>query len=322
MKDLISIIVPVYNVEMYLKECIESIINQSYKFLEIILINDESTDKSGEICDEYQKRDKRIRVIHKKNEGVSKARNTGLDIAKGKYIAFVDSDDYIEKEMMETLINNIKKSKSNISICGYRIFNKKNNIVRKSDDKLVEEILSSKEALKIIFENNKINGFLWNKLFERELIEKIRLQEDIFICEDLFMVCEILKKDLKIFYTSVPLYNYRNSIDSVTLNINKIFEESGQCKYMITYQKILNMFEDNSEVYKIIKARQIKTLLESYYLYYTKRKQCNKNITISSLEILKRSYRWYLLDKNITVRNKLIFVYISILINLDKIKRN
>ena len=100
--DLITVIIPVYNVEKYLKECLESIINQTYKNLEIILIDDGSTDASGEICDEYSKRDNRIRVVHKANGGLSSARNLGLDIANGEYVTFIDSDDYIDLEFMKT----------------------------------------------------------------------------------------------------------------------------------------------------------------------------------------------------------------------------
>ena len=107
MRDSISIIVPVYNVEKYLEKCIDSILNQSYQNLEIILIDDGSTDNSGSICDEYKKKDQRVQVIHQKNQGQSSARNAGLNIAKGSYIGFVDSDDWIEQNMYEKLYKNI-----------------------------------------------------------------------------------------------------------------------------------------------------------------------------------------------------------------------
>lgn len=114
-EKLISIIVPVYNVEKYLKECIDSVISQTYKNLEIILVDDGSTDKSGEICDEYSKKDSRIKVIHKENGGLSDARNVALDIAKGEYIGFVDSDDYVEKDMFETLYKLAEEHNTEIS---------------------------------------------------------------------------------------------------------------------------------------------------------------------------------------------------------------
>ena len=120
MEELISIIVPVYNVEKYLEQCIETLIKQTYKNIEIILIDDASTDSSGEICDQYKKREKNLIVIHKqKNEGASKARNDGIEIAKGKYIAFVDSDDYIDITMYDKLHKKIKEDDSDIAISGY-----------------------------------------------------------------------------------------------------------------------------------------------------------------------------------------------------------
>lgn len=117
MGDRISIIVPVYNAESYLKRCLDSIINQTYKNIEIILIDDGSTDKSGMICDEYKSHDDRIIVIHKANSGVSSARNSGLDIAGGEYIAFIDSDDYVPKNYLEMLLNDMT-DETEMVVCG------------------------------------------------------------------------------------------------------------------------------------------------------------------------------------------------------------
>lgn len=117
MEELISVIVPVYNVEKYVEKCVESIINQTYKNIEIILVDDGSTDNSGKIIDNISLKDNRIKVIHKENGGLSDARNAGLDICNGKYIGFVDSDDSIHKKMYEILYKNIKEYSANISIC-------------------------------------------------------------------------------------------------------------------------------------------------------------------------------------------------------------
>lgn len=130
---LISIIIPVYNVERYLRECIDSIIAQTYKNLEIILVDDGSSDKSGEICDEYSKKDSRIKVIYKKNGGLSDARNVALDIAKGDYIGFIDSDDYIEKDMFQILYNLAEEYNAEISsISFYKMLENKVISVRNS----------------------------------------------------------------------------------------------------------------------------------------------------------------------------------------------
>ena len=128
MDSLISIIVPVYNVELYLNECINSIRNQTYKNLEIILIDDGSTDNSGKICDEYAKIDSRIVVIHKENKGVTSARKVGVEIANGKYIGFVDSDDYIDKEMYKNMLKKILETDADFIDCGCIRFSDSNNI--------------------------------------------------------------------------------------------------------------------------------------------------------------------------------------------------
>ena len=127
MQDLISVIVPVYNVERYIEKCITSIISQTYTNLEIIVVDDGSTDKSGLLCDEWQAKDSRIKTIHKVNGGLSSARNTGMNIAQGKYIAFIDSDDYIDNTMVEQLWINIKDSNAQIAICNryYKFENEK-----------------------------------------------------------------------------------------------------------------------------------------------------------------------------------------------------
>ena len=114
----ISVIVPVYNCEKYIGKCIESILNQTFKDLELILIDDGSADESGKICDEYKIQDKRVKVIHEKNSGVSIARNVGINVAKGKYIGFVDSDDYLAPDMYESLYENLMKSHADVAICG------------------------------------------------------------------------------------------------------------------------------------------------------------------------------------------------------------
>lgn len=122
MNPLVSIIVPVYNVEQYLPKCIESIINQTLSNIEIILVNDASTDSSGEIINEYAKKDKRITTIHKQNGGQGSARNEGLKIAKGKYVGFVDSDDWIDKDMYESLVSKAIKEDSNLVVCNRRVY--------------------------------------------------------------------------------------------------------------------------------------------------------------------------------------------------------
>ena len=128
MNELISVIVPIYNVEKYLERCLDSIIKQTYKNLDIILVDDGSIDNSTKICDEYVKKDSRIKVIHKENGGLSDARNVGIDNSDGKYICFIDSDDYIELDMIENLYDGIVKNNANICCCGKLLEYEKNKL--------------------------------------------------------------------------------------------------------------------------------------------------------------------------------------------------
>lgn len=206
---LITVIVPVYNVEDYLEKCLNSIITQTYKNLDILLINDGSTDNSGVICDKYSLIDNRIRVFHQDNRGVSEARNLGLNNSYGEYIGFVDPDDWIEPEMYEVLLNKLLINNSEISICGHTIYHS-NDAFDVRTNSLLEGIIYKKEALTYLLDINLYEGYLWNKLFSAKLINKfnLRFNKNLAICEDLlFVACYMLNLEY-IYYIPKPLYNY------------------------------------------------------------------------------------------------------------------
>ena len=166
--DLISVIVPVYNVEKYLDKCIQSIVDQTYTNLEIILVDDGSPDNSGAICDEWAEKDNRIKVIHKANGGLSDARNAGLDIATGEYIAFVDSDDYIELDFYDKLYNVIKATNCDISICNLRKVYENNNVSVNNCDTFEITEYSTTEAMSALIDD-KIRQVVWNKLYKADI---------------------------------------------------------------------------------------------------------------------------------------------------------
>ena len=205
----ISIIVPVYNVENYLENCIESILNQTFKDFELILVDDGSTDNSGKICDIYKKKDSRIKVIHKNNGGLSSARNTGLDIACGKYVGFVDSDDSIHPKMYEVLYNLIEKYKSDISCCNYKytydISNQNheelnlNEVIEMSNIESIEKLYDKDLGVKLVV--------AWNKLYHKRLFDNIRYKVGR-LHEDEFMAHRILYNSKKITYVDNELYYY------------------------------------------------------------------------------------------------------------------
>lgn len=208
MNPLISIIVPVYNVEDYLKACLDSIINQTYKNLEIILIDDGSTDNSGKICDEYAGKDNRIKVIHKPNGGLSDARNAGLEIAKGEYIGFVDSDDYITEDMYEFLYNLVVDNNLDVAMCASCDVYENGTV---KEPKTFETVFFDKKEK--IIENlflNKAGGAavsVCNKLFKKKVIENCKFTVDKTY-EDVFYILKWIENTQKFARSSVVKYYY------------------------------------------------------------------------------------------------------------------
>lgn len=204
----LSIIVPIYKVEKQLEQCIKSILNQSFTNFELILVDDGSPDMCGHICDEYEKKDSRIKVIHKKNGGLSDARNAGLDIALGKYIGFVDSDDIIHPQMYEKLYNCINKSNLDIVQCKFKRFKSIEEInININDSELNFKEYNSQDAIIDLIDNNKINVNAWNKLYKRELFQNERYPKGK-IHEDEFLTYKLIYNSSKIGYIDEELYYY------------------------------------------------------------------------------------------------------------------
>lgn len=206
----ISVIIPVYNSEKYLKKCIDSVINQTYNNLEILLIDDGSTDSSSKICDDYSISDKRIKVIHKKNSGTSSARNTGLDNSTGDFIEFIDSDDYVKNDIFEYLLKNMIKYQTDISYFSPHIYvNEEHKPINDAWVEKEEKITIFPDNQNIIssFLEQKITGGVCDKLFKKELFSDIRFPENR-LCEDLDVVYRILAKSKKIVGSNISKYYY------------------------------------------------------------------------------------------------------------------
>ncbi len=212
--DKISIVVPVYNVESYLKKCLDSIINQTYKNLEIILVDDGSTDNSVDICDEYAKRDNRIKVIHKKNGGLSDARNTGIEIATGNYIGFVDSDDWIDENMYKLLYNNLIKEHADISCCN-RYFVYINSIKKYGNANNYYRVMNSERAIELMCTMGYMGMSAYTKLYKKEVFKDIRYPKGK-VNEDIYTTYKLVDKASRIVYDSTPMYYYRQRKGSIT----------------------------------------------------------------------------------------------------------
>lgn len=245
---MISVIVPVYNVEKYLNRCVDSIINQTYRDLEIILVDDGSPDNCGKICDEYAALDPRIKVIHKENGGLSDARNAGLDKATGEYIAFVDSDDWVEPETYNMMISAIQKSQSDIAIFGHRIAYE--GMSPKTPCYCNDVILDVESLWDEIFGN--LNNAAWNKLYKAKLIGEIRFPMGIIHGEDLIFNLNYLKKCKTGVINRSQMYNYFSRADSITksgFSKKKILEITAKDMALEIVREVFPIQIKNAEKY-------------------------------------------------------------------------
>lgn len=236
---MISIIIPVYNTEQYLPECIESILAQTFQDFELILVNDGSKDGSGKVCDEYAKKDERIRVIHKENGGVSKARNTGLDAAQGQYVMFCDADDYAEPQWCEMLYKQIQKHPKSWCFCGCHCVDANRNYTAENCVLHNEPIFESFPIsnYKEVYDTN-YSALLWNRIFDIGVIREhnIRFDEQMSVSEDVLFNLHYGAFCDEFAVVNMPLYNHR-----VYLN-NEVEHLDGK--------RPKEMFYTNQQVYK------------------------------------------------------------------------
>lgn len=222
MEELISIIIPVYNVEKYLKKCLDSVLEQTYKNLEIILVDDGSTDNSKTICDEYEKKDKRIKLIHKENGGLSDARNAGINIAKGEYITFVDSDDYISKDYVEYMYKMIKENNVKLSICGIKAV-WKNTKLNNEEIHTKYMKLTAKETFGNLLFSEEIEISAYAKLYHKDLFKEIRFPKGK-VYEDTAIIYKIIDLAKNVAYGDKKCYYYITRIGSISKQ--KVFNKN------------------------------------------------------------------------------------------------
>lgn len=257
----ISVIVPVYNSELFLSNCLESVLNQTWKNIEVILINDGSTDSSGQICDQFANHDKRVQVIHQENQGVSHSRNVGLKNSSGEYVSFIDSDDTLELDMYELLIGIMEEYKADIVHCGYKHILK--DEVRWVHDTKRIYVQNTQEALECFVSGRLFGGGLWNKLFRRNLVEKLSFREDLKINEDVLYNFEAFSRAKKTVFADYAKYNY-----IARFGTSAVFRTSDEKKVKdscLVAQYIYETLKE-SELKDIAAERYIRAL-SGYYKY-------------------------------------------------------
>ena len=303
MNDLISIVVPIYNVEKYLCRCVDSILSQSYLNIEIILVDDGSTDNCSSICDHYSKVDNRVIVIHKKNGGLSDARNEGIKKSNGKYITFIDSDDYVHNDFITKLYNLLIKTKSDISCCDFFNFSETDEKIDFSNykesftysDFAVEKV----EALEKIMYRNKLRNSACAKLFKKELFNNIVFPKGK-LCEDLGTMYKLFSLTNRVSMTHFRYYymQRKHSIIHSNFNINRM-----DGLYFAVEQT--NFISNNYP--NIINAAYNREFMEAIYILM---KIPNKNQYKVQLEeiysSIKRTRKFILTDKKSSFKIKLL----------------
>lgn len=243
---LISIVVPIYNVEKYLNQCINSIVKQLYDNLEIILVDDGSVDGCSEICDKWAQEDQRITVVHKANGGLSDARNAGIRAAHGSYIAFVDSDDWIEDSFVQNLYDEIQSAHSELAECSVKVVDESGVFLKYRKAYAEQNPIERNSALKHLIEENGIYQTVWNKLYKMDLVKTIPFETGKYH-EDEFWTYKVIGKTERISVVDVALYNYRQRTTSIMGNAYSLKRLDGlQAKF-----ERMQYFQNNPDLYTL-----------------------------------------------------------------------
>lgn len=308
----LSIIIPIYNVEKYIKDCIESILNQKTNDFEVICIDDGSIDDSGKICDEYAILDSRIKVIHQKNKGVSFSRNLGMELSKGQYIAWIDPDDIINEKWFSE-INEYLNKNVDIVVFDYTLL--KNGKKKCINYKMKSGYLDNISFLYDVLEDKKINSHLWRCVCKKALFANLKFPENTNIKEDYAILPYVIERAKKIFYISKCLYFYRVRQHSLSTEYN--FDKAYKC-YIIGKERYINFSKLNFLKKDIPKDIYLLFALDCCILYYKsplnirniKKKQfeeCRKDIKNNKLELFK------MYSVSMRIRIKYLFCILNIL---------
>lgn len=323
MKELVSVIVPVYKAEKYIPQCIESILGQTYKKIELVLVDDGSPDHSGEICDQYAMKDPRVCVIHKENAGVAEARNTGLEAAKGFYIMFVDSDDWIDADTVQVMYDTLKNHDADIVECGYRFIHPY-KVVPVYDDHQIYELTGTEAIFQSSIQNEvpHLYKVCWGKLYSKEVCEGIQfpkrtVAEDAAFCDQVLLRCNKIIKMHRAFY------NYRmtdNSImrsklsETVFESLDTALEMKGLLQnsdkdFSLGMWNIVNQFIEKTAIGTIDRILMNGMQPNQIKGYDSFRQKCQHYADVCSDNVWSQDFKDYILDSGQWIRkrnNKLI----------------
>lgn len=289
-EQLISIIIPVYNVENYLDRCLDSVINQTYKYIDVVVIDDGSTDRSGQIADSYAANHEYIRVFHKRNEGIGATRNLGIELAKGDYILFVDSDDYIDSKMVEIMYGTTLKYHADLVCCNkYRVHEKNNHGMQTVEGLDKVKVFNKKEALGVFLLTNYVDVVFWNKLIKKELFNGVRCPNHIY--EDVSSVYKLLLNSEVIVCINDSLYFYCQRESSIT-------DEGYNEKMKFLRRAVDDNYDNIVRIYPDLKQQLMLAKIHWYMVIYDKIiLNCSRN------KLLKRELK-SLIWENLTYINK------------------
>ena len=294
--EKVSVIVPVYNGEKHIEQCVRSILDQSYSNIELIIIDDGSTDDSGSICDSLAEEDPRVTVFHKENGGVSSARNYGLKHISGEYVIFIDADDYLDEDMIEFLVDLLRNNHADVSQCGYRRI--VGDTIRLVNDTKKTYVLCQEEALGYLITGKLFASGLWNKLFKADVIKDLRFDAEIAINEDVLFSFYVFQKAETIVFSDYLKYNYVAFFGESAIFVTKKYKKiTDACA---VNKAIYDAVSDNPLLKEKAANRYISSLFRKYR-FCLSNPDCKKEIK----SIKKEIKEIYQKNRNINKKMKL-----------------
>lgn len=326
----VSIILPIYNVEKYLKRSMDSLLNQTLKDIEIVMVDDESPDKCPQLCEEYKSKYPNVKVIHKKNGGLGMARNSGLEVCEGEYVAFIDSDDFVDIHMFEDLYNYAHQNSLDACFCGYNNYKDKLHI-RERKEKNDYEICAGRKAVDDVlmdmvgsepsyYSDVKILSSMWKGIYSLDVIKKNKLQfvsEREFIAEDIMFHIDFLPHANKVGFVPGCYYYYCDNGTSLTRSYRsdrftkELYQYEGMEKRLLAYGYTQEQFRNRLDRYLLLKIRGCVSQQYAYISrngYGMMRREAMKIVASSEVRAFCHRYPWHLLK----VKHKIFFILVNL----------